>query len=186
MTFKNGENKLQMNISCTECGNQDVIDIQKENFSFFTLPEKLKRFYDYNECAFVIKLKDTGEEFKIYMPTLGVTNFIKQYVRKRQSNNRNIDKAFLRISPFLFGNWRTLNDVKYDATNEESFKWSFKKMSAIIGIIDMLQSAINPEITDTCTSCGTEVKAPISFQGGIKKLFLFTFDDNRDFFDEFV
>ena len=186
ITFKDGENKLQMNMTCDECEQVDLVDIRKDNFSFFNIPTELMRFYDENERRFVIKLRESGEIIPIYLPTLGITSYLKQYIRKKQQNSRNYDKAFLKISPFLFDNWKALNDVSYERMAQDSYSWSHKKMSVIIELINMLQKALNPKVTHNCSSCATEVEAPLTFQGGIRRLFMYTFDDTTSILDELI
>ncbi len=186
MTFINGENKLQMQVDCPDCGGSDLVTLTKENFDIFDFPEKIRRFYDGDERAFIMTLKESGEKITLYLPTLGVTNFIKHYVRKRSQANKNFDKAFLNIAPFLFPSWRTLTDNTYDRMNEESFGWSLKKISAVINVVEILQNSVNPEITHNCKTCNSEVKAPLNFQGGVKGLFLYTFDNSGDFFNEIM
>lgn len=186
LTFKDGENKLQMPIQCNECGNSETIDINKENFNFFEIPFKLEKFYNPEERAFIMTIKETGEQIKIYMPKLGITNFIKHYIRKKRQSQQNLDMAFLNIAPFLFNDWRKLTDGTYGRLMEESFSWSIKKMSIIINVIDMIKQGINPQIKHICSACSAEVQAPISFPGGIKSLFLYTVDTSRDFLDGLV
>lgn len=179
-TFKDGENKLQMTINCNQCGHSDLIEIGKNNFNIFKMDEKIQRFYSSDEKSFILNTKG-GERIELFVPTLGVTNWIKNLVRTKRQKNEYFDTAFLKIAPFLFPNWRAMSERQYKLVNDDSFQWSVKKMSIVVGIIDLLQESINPNILHTCTSCGTEVASPINFQGGIKGLFLYT-----DIFDELV
>ena len=180
LTFKDGENKLQMTINCNQCGNSDVIEISKYNFDFFTLDEKLQRFYNSENRSLTLTTK-SGDVIELFIPTLGVTNWIKNFVRNKRQKNEYFDTAFLKISPFLFSDWKRLSEQSYDAMNQKSFTWDVKKMSIVVGVIDLLQKSIDPNIKHSCNSCGAEVSSPISFQGGIKGLFLYS-----DIFDELV
>ena len=173
LTFKNGENKLQMNMNCPVCGNTDLIDINKNNFNFFTLDYRLEPYFDMDKKSISLKIND-GSIVDLYIPTLGVTNYIKNLVRTKQQRKEYFDKTFLKIAPFLFNNWRAISDKTYNKVNEETMMWSVKKMSVVVGVIDLLQESINPNIEHTCTSCGGDVKQPLDFQGGIKSLFLYT------------
>lgn len=179
-TFKDGENKLQMTVNCNQCGNSDLIEIGKNNFNLFKLDERLQRFYSPENKSLMLTTKD-GETIELFIPTLGVTNWIKNLVRTKRQRNEYFDTAFLKISPFLFGDWRILSDKVYNTVNDNTFQWSVKKMSIVVGIIDLIQDSINPNIAHTCTKCGAEVAASINFQGGIKGLFLYS-----NIFDELV
>lgn len=177
-TFINGENKLTMNVSCPTCGNIDLIELNKNNLSFFNIDERLMRYYDSNEKTFVIRTKD-GDEFPIYLPTIGVGIFIKNYIRSKIQNRDYYDKTFMKMAPFLFKDFRLLNESSYKAKNEETLDFGHKKLSIFSGIIDLFAKSISTDIQHTCSSCSSEVAAPINFQGGIKSLFLYT-----DIFDE--
>lgn len=171
LTFKEGENKLQMNINCDQCGTSDSIFVSKETFQLFDIPEELKEYYsETDRCINVVG--NDGETISLYIPTLGVTQFIKNLIRTKSQKKEYFDKSFIKIAPFLFNNWRTLTDRTYNAMNDKTFGWDIDKMSKVILAIDYLEKGVTPEITHTCSVCGAEVKAPISFQGGIKAFFL--------------
>lgn len=178
LTFINDENALQMDIPCPNCGNVDRIHIHKERIDYFKIDERIMKYYDSSTKSFLVKLKD-GDSFELYLPTLGVANFIKNYIRNKAQRQEYYDKTFVRMAPFLFKDWKALTEGTFKAKNTETLNWSHKKISVISGIIDLFAKSVNTEIAHICTVCGEDIKAPISFQGGIKSLFLYT-----DIFDE--
>ncbi len=171
ITFKEGENKLQMTLNCDQCGNSDNMYVSKETFQLFQLDENIEHLYDSNKRCLVITGED-GEEINLYVPTLGVTQFIKNHIKTKSQTKQYFDKSFLKLAPFLFGNWRVLNEKTYNTANDKTFGWNIDKMSRVILAIDYLQNGVTPEIKHDCSVCGAEVEAPITFQGGIKALFL--------------
>jgi len=183
-TFKNGENKLTMSASCNHCGNTDQVELTKNNIAFFHIDERLMKYYDPQNKCFMIRMKDNedgtpNKPFPVYMPTLGIGTFIRQYVSTKINNQQYYDKTFIRMAPFMFKDWRTLNEVNYNDANTDTLTYGHKKLSVVSGIIDIMLKSINTDITHRCTSCGSEVTVPINFQGGFKSLFMYT-----EIFDE--
>jgi hypothetical protein len=162
-----------MNVQCNSCGNVDEIELNKNTLNFFTVDERLMKYYDETEKTFIIKTKD-GVEFPIYLPTLGVGIFIKNFIRGKINSREYYDKVFMRMAPFLFNDWRSLNAMTYKSKNEETMDYGHKKLSVFSGILDIFAKSISTDVTHSCTSCSSEVTAPINFQGGIKSLFLYT------------
>lgn len=172
-TFKNGENKLTMDVNCQSCGNMDKKEITRDSLNMFHIDERIMKYYNPEQRSFIIRTKD-GEEFPIFLPTLGVAKFIRTYVRKKYENNQYFDRVFIRMAPFLFPDWRTLTELAYKNKADDTFNFGHKKLSIISGIIDIFAKSISSDVLHTCTACGAEVSAPLNFQGGVKSLFLYT------------
>jgi len=188
LTFQKGENKLmlpiQCGISCAGDGSfKDKIEIKKEIFDYYTIEDKLMRFYDKEEKCFVINSPKVGV-IRLYVPSLGVTSFIKSYMRRKIKENQPFDKAFLKISPFMFNDWHTLTDKVYDAAVYDSLTWSPLKLSAVIRAAEMIRFGVKTEITTTCNQCGQEIRTEMTFPGGIRSLFLQCATDQDDPFDQ--
>lgn len=174
-TFKEGENKIYVYTNETE-----KVEVRKEMLNYFNLDEKLMKYYDENKRCFSFELKKTGEKFNLYIPSLGVSEFIKNYVKTKRQNNQNFDTSFIKYASFLFDDFRSLTNLTYDkALKEYITDWSYHKLSVINGIIEMFQKNIEPKIK--YNSGGVELEAPLNFQGGIRSIFLIS-----DIFDELV
>lgn len=176
LTFKEGENKLFINVRCgaTCLGDgsfQEKIEMKKENFEYYKIDPKLMQYYDPNACGFVINSEKAGT-IKLYVPSLGVTSFIKNYLRERIQRREFYDKAFIKVAPFLFDDWRTLNEAKFQQMQKESLSWNVYKLSAILKIAEKIRFGAKTELKRQCDKCGAEVAAPLAFPGGIKSLFL--------------
>lgn len=174
-TFKDGENKIYVN---SEDG--DKIEVRKEMLSYFNLDEKIMDKYNLDEKCFIFQLKDSQELFKIYMPSIGVTSFIKNYVRGKQQQGINVDASFIKFASFLFNDYRTLTTQSYDKALHDSSMWSLSKLSAMTGLVDMITQGVDPKVTYTSNG-GMELTAPLNFLGGIKSIFIIS-----DFFNELV
>lgn len=171
LTFKKGENQLNVSFNCNNCGKVDQRTIVKEMLSYYTpVPELQVRFSEEHRC-FHLKMVN-GEELKLYLPSLGVMNFIKNYVREKVQGKQEYDKAFLKWAPFLFSDWRLLNDAIYTKTLQDSYAWGTDKISVLDWFVTQMQGTVKAEIKNDCSVCGEEASAPINFRGGIKSLFL--------------
>jgi hypothetical protein len=170
-TFKKGENALNVTFNCKSCGKTETKSIVKEMLSYYTPADELQPRFSEEERCFHLKLTN-GEEIKLYLPTLGVMSYIKGYIREKAQTKDDYDKAFLRWAPFLFADWRILNDGSYQRMLQDSYTWSVDKISIVDWFVDQMQKTIKAELTNECSGCSAEVTAPISFRGGVKSLFL--------------
>ena len=171
LTFKKGENQLNISFTCETCSQVDEKSIVKEMLSYYTPDPKLQSRFDEDQRCFHLKLTN-GEELRLYLPSLGVMNYIKTYVSDKIQKKQAYDKAFLKWAPFLFNNWRNLDDAFYTKAIQDSQSWGTDKISVIDWFVTSMQHTVKAEIVNSCSSCGAEATAPISFLGGIKSLFL--------------
>lgn len=176
LTFKNGENKLFVNMRCgANClgdgSFQEKVELKKENFDYYKIDPKLMQYYDPSARGFIIEHPKVGT-IRMYVPSLGVTTFIKNYLREKIQRREFYDKAFIKVAPFLFDDWRTLNEAKFAKMQQESMGWGPYKLSAILKIAEMIRFGVKTELKRNCDKCGAEVAAPLTFPGGIKSLFL--------------
>ena len=170
-TFKKGENGLNVTFTCKSCGKVEQKSIIKEMLSYYAPSPELQARFSEDEICFHLKL-DTGEEIKLYLPTLGVMNYIKQFIKDKMQRKEEYDTAFLKWAPFIFADWRILNDATYQSALQDSYAWSTSKISILDWFIDQMQKTIKAELTHTCSICSAEITAPISFRGGFKSIFL--------------
>jgi hypothetical protein len=177
LTFKNGENKLVVNLKCGQTclgdgSYNEKIELSNDNFEYYTIEPKLMRYYSPAERCFVIPSKEVGT-LKLYIPSLGITTFIKNYLRDKARKQEFFDKTFMKVAPFMFGDWRTVNEQVYKRTEQDSFGWNNKKLSAMLKLVELIRFGVKTKLTRQCDKCGAEVSAPLSFPGGIRSLFLY-------------
>ena len=178
LTFKNGENKLVITVS-DDNGVEEKIEVTKDSLDYFNPDERLQKYYDSSERCFKIQMKN-GESFNIYLPTLGIMNFIKNFIKKKQNENKNFDRTFIKYAPFVFPDWNILTQAVYEREAQNSLEWSLQKISVIDKLVEILSSSINPQVRYVSSNGGERV-APLDFQGGIKSIFLIS-----DIFGELV
>ena len=179
LTFKNGENKLIVKLDCKECGTDNKEELKNGSFDYYKIKGKLMEYFSPEEKCFIIQSAKAGN-FKLYVPSLGVTTFIKSYLEGKQARGEKYDKSFVKVAPFLFGDWRFLNEAAYQKAEQDSWGWDPTKFSAISKLTEMIRFGVKLSITKNCTSCGAEVTAPITFPDGIKSLFIISEDNIFD------
>ncbi len=165
LTFINGENKLQVPISETK-----KLDVTKDMVDFITYDERLFKYYNPEKLCFSLKFK-SGKVIDIFIPSIGVSQWIKNYVIRKQQSQQPFDEDFINFAPFVIPDWKGLNDLSYEQIIEESFKWSPLEISAISHIRKLFIDTVNPVIKFNDES-GAERTAPLTFQGGIKSILL--------------
>lgn len=165
LTFPNGENKLQVKVS-----DKMKIDVRKEMINYITFDPQLMRYYDEDERCFVLKPKG-GQELKLDIPSVGVTQWLKHYIIRKQRMQETIDEDYLNFAPFIIRNWRGLNDDVYHRLVEDSNRWNIMTISLMVQFKKIFSDTIDPVIRFKDEG-GVEQTAPLNFQGGIKSLFL--------------
>jgi len=165
LTFPNEENKLQVKISDTK-----KIDVKKDMVSYISLDPQLMNYYDEEERCFVLKIKG-GRVLKLDIPSIGVVQWIKNYIIRKRQLQDYIDEDYLTYASFIIRNWRGLNDEFYNSCIEDSHKWDITTISLLVHVKQLLSDTIDPVIRYTDEG-GMEHIAPLNFQGGIKSLFI--------------
>lgn len=176
LTFKNGENKLSVNIKCGQTcmgdgSYSEKIELSNDNFEYYSIDPKLMNYYSSDERCFVIPSQAVGL-IKLYIPSLGVTTFIKNYLRTRSQKQEFFDKTFMKVAPFMFGDWKTMTDATYKRAEQDSFGWNDKKLAAMLQLVEKIRFGVKTKLTRQCKKCGVELSTPLSFPGGVKSLFL--------------
>jgi len=165
LTFPNGENKLQVKVA-----ENKTIDVKKDMVSYITLdPELMKRYDEVDRC-FVFRLK-IGRVLKLDIPSVGVTQWLKNYILRKQNEQRSFDADYLNFAPFVIRQWKGLTDEVYHKYVEDSHSWDVTTISLMVHVKKLFADTINPVVRFTDEG-GTEQTAPLNFQGGVKSLFL--------------
>lgn len=165
LTFPAGENKLQVKVSDTK-----KIDVKKDMVKYITLDPKLMQYYDEDERCFILKIKN-GRIIKLDLPTVGVTQWLKNFIIRKQRAQEFIDEDYLSFAPFLIRNWRGLSEELYLKYVEDSHGWDVITVSILSHVKKLFSDTIDPVIRYNDEG-GVEQSAPLNFQGGIKSLFL--------------
>ena len=171
-TFPSGKNDVKLKIT-----EKDDIVMRKENVKFIEFPEKLMKFYNEQKRCFSFPVdktslfKETDGKMDIYMPTIGVSDWLKDYMISANQRRDNIDQDFLSYASLLIPDWRNLNvDYYYDLVDKTS-DWGTYEWTLISKVRDIIVNAAgNPTIT-YIDKGGVEREVPLYFRNGLKSLF---------------
>jgi len=165
LTFPSGENKLQIKVSDTK-----KVDVKKDMVNYISLDPQLMKYYDEEERCFVLKPRG-GKVLKLDIPSIGVTQWLKNYIIRKQRLQESFDEDYLSFAPFVIRNWRGLSDDVYNKFVEDSNRWDITTISLMVHVKKLFSDTINPVIKFVDEG-GAEQIAPLNFQGGIKSIFL--------------
>ena len=163
-TFPVGNNELMFNIS-----ENEQIPIIKDNIDFINFPEELMKYYDEHDRCFKLRFKN-GKVINLYITTLGVGNWLKNYITQKQQAREQVDQDFLMYAPLLIKSYRRFSVRAYETMIEESTNWGIQEWSALSHFRDIIMSQTEPMIRYT-DEAGLERSAPLTFRGGFKSIF---------------
>ena len=138
--------------------------------NYISLDPQLMKYYDEEERCFVLKPRG-GKVLKLDIPSIGVTQWLKNYIIRKQRLQESFDEDYLSFAPFVIRNWRGLSDDVYNKFVEDSNRWDITTISLMVHVKKLFSDTINPVIKFVDEG-GAEQIAPLNFQGGIKSIFL--------------
>lgn len=173
-TFTKGNNELKVTVS----EGKDVT-VYKDNIDFIELDPKLMNHYSPEKRCFVFKTKSGGNvpaELNLYMPSVGVSNWLKGYIERKTRRQEGFDQDFASIAPMLIKDYRNLNDSTYEKFIASCMDYGVYEYSLIAKVKKLIQESISPKLKYEDED-GAEKTAPLNFRGGLKSLFLLDLDD---------
>ena len=168
LTVPEPENSLKVD-HVDKKGKTHEIEIKREYFDYFTIPEEIEKYYDPEMRLYVIKTKSYGE---IYMrpPSIGVMQEVTKYIKERQEKGLEIDQSLLQLAPFVATNWRSFNQKKLFELEVEMNGWTNNQYLLLYKLAEKMKVGIQPEMNVIIEN--EEVSIPINFRDGIKSLFI--------------
>jgi len=168
LTFPEPESKLTVQHKDKK-GKKHEVEVKKENFKYFSVPDALDKYYDKEACAFLIETKSFGTII-MKPPTIGIMQRMTSYIKDRQEKGESIDQSVLQVMPYLVSEWRGFDDKSIFKFEIEMNGWSNKKYSLIYKLAEQMKIGIQPDME---VQIGDEWEVvPIGFRDGIKSLFI--------------
>jgi len=140
----------------------------------FQMDPEFEKYYRPDYKCFEIESKKMGETFHLYAPTLGNIEKITNRVIADRKKGKQIDKAFVKIAPYLIQDWSQFSDEDFTSMRMQSIGWHQNKFPFINRFAELYQAAKPNSVKMICPKCGSEMKSPL-FLGSsftIKSLFL--------------
>lgn len=166
LTFIEDDNSLKLDLN-----EHQSIDLTKEMLQPLTFDKRVEKYYSAEERCFVFtSSKHMDKPLRIYIPSLGVNQWVRDYVLAKSNAKVGFDKNFIILAPFLIRDYRGLTADIYDDIVKRHSKLSTFELSLISQVVDLIKNSVNPYIK-YIDEAGGEQTAPLSFRGGFKSLF---------------
>ena len=69
------------------------------------------KYYNIEKRCFTFPTKNQAiNHINIYMPCVGVTQWLKSYIQRKNQRQESYDQDFITIAPMLISDYRKLND----------------------------------------------------------------------------
>jgi len=175
-TFPNGENTLPHKFECTceDPGYSELLPIQSGMLTDFDLPLELDEFYSKEERCYIVNSEKLNTKFKLYLPTLGAINKLRDIIVSQREKGENIDPTFIKVVPYLIGNWESLSTEIFLMLNDEMLNWHINKFTFIVKFAEAIQQAKRQVLKATCPLCNNKIDSRIFLDSSftVKDLFL--------------
>ena len=168
LTFPEPESNLTVD-HVDKKGDKHQIEIKKENFTYFKVPETLDKYYDEERKSFMIETKSFGT-IEMRPPSIGVMQKMTAYIKDRQEKKEKIDQSVLQVMPYMVSEWRGFTDKEIFKFEVEMNGWSGKKFSLIYKLAEEMKVGVKPDMSVQIGDDWEDV--PIGFRDGIKSLFI--------------
>jgi len=177
LTFQKGSS-LTTNATCT-CNGEVKIELKRENFKSFDIPEKIKKYFNPQNMSFQFSVKN-GKIFNLAPPTIGLQKSFTEYIIKENSEKRKPNLSFLKIIPFLLYDRTniTIDGIKAKLTEYEKMDdMSFQFLNSTV---EKMTFGIE-KLYKNCETCGLEVHTDMIFPNGPSAVFVV-----HDAFEQFI
>mgnify|MGYP003645560838 CR=1 FL=1 len=177
LSFVKGENRIVLTpeVTCKKenCAFKFGIELRTGVLTNYQLDQKLMKYYSKVERKFIFPVNRIGKSLAMTVPSIGVIDAISNYVKNSVRAGKEIDESFIKIAPFLFDDWRGLDDKKIQMKSLDSESWTKEEFSIYFQLAEEIKIGTKLEVSLPCQTCGaSEVTAPISFPGGFRSLFV--------------
>ena len=176
LTFQEG-NGLSVNVRCS-CGQENAVELKKDNFVYHEIDEKLGKFYNKGTGSYQFKTIN-NKSYELTPPNIGLQKAFSDYILRENNEKRTPNLAFLKIIPFMLTG---RSNITYDGVKaklkefEDMDDISFQFFNAAVG---KMTFGIK-ELKKNC-SCGEEVHTEMQFPNGASGIFVI-----HDAFEAFI
>lgn len=168
LTFPEPESNLTVD-HVDKKGNKHQVEIKKDYFTYFKIPQTLDKYYDSEAKSFMIETKSFGT-IEMRPPTIGIMQKMTAYIQDRQEKKEKIDQSVLQVMPYMVKDWRGFTDKDIFKFEVEMNGWSNKKYSLIYKLAEEMKVGVKPDMSVQIGDDWEDV--PIGFRDGIKSLFI--------------
>jgi hypothetical protein len=177
LTFQNGSS-LTTTTTCT-CNANCSIELKRENFKMYEVPDRIKKFFDPSTFSFRFKINN-GRVFNLAPPTIGLQKAFTEYIIKENAEKRKPNLSFLKIIPFLLYDRTSITQEGIKSKLDEYEKMDDVSFQFLNSAVEKMTFGIE-KLSKICESCGLEVHTDMIFPNGPSAIFVV-----HDAFEQFI
>jgi hypothetical protein len=175
LTFLRGENRilLKPKVDCvkTTCPLSNGIELRTGVLSRFQIDDNIMKYYSPEEKIFQFYIPKMDRTIPMAIPSIGVMERLTSFYKSGKAKGQMIDDSFRKIAPYIFEDWRQMNDGYIISRMREIDYWTKEEFSLAFEMSGRLKVGTKTTANIKC-NCGAEVTAPISFPGGYRSIFV--------------
>jgi hypothetical protein len=177
LTFLQGENRIILTpeTACKDkkqCPINSGIELRTGVLSSYEIEPRVMKYYSPTSRSFIFPVHKIGKEISMTVPSIGVMEVVTNFVNQSMTKGIEVDDSFAKIAPFIFPEWRGLNENVIMEKMKESDSWTKEEFSLYFELSELIKIGTELDVNLSCPTCGAEVTAPITFPGGFKSLFV--------------
>ena len=177
LTFLQGENRIILTpeTACEnkkQCPINSGIELRTGVLSSYEIEPRVMKYYSPTSRSFIFPVHKIGKEIIMTVPSIGVMETVTNFVNQSMARGIEVDDSFVKIAPFIFPEWRGLNENAIMTKMKESDSWTKEEFSLYFELSELIKIGTELDVNLSCPTCGAEVTAPITFPGGFKSLFV--------------
>lgn len=181
ITFDDRENILYQTVQSPCHGKKEKVEIENSVFGYYEIKKAIMHYYSEEERCFIITHKSDKpkfQPFRLYVPSIGVLQFISRYIRDKEIEKQRqkggfYDKQFLTFLQFMVKDWVDLTNDTIDKYYKDYKSWGPDKHSVVCLWVEKMDLSIKPTIERRCKEegCDKPFSTQIRFRDGYKSIF---------------
>lgn len=165
LTFIEFPTILTVKCKCTECGEEDAVDVKAERIGSLKRDSISEYLSKYSEDGRCIRASIGKEQVDLWLPSCHNLSVARNHLSGASSQ----DKFMLC---FLVPPSVKLTEFDFDAFDSAIDSWTPAKYVYVKSFVQRVNSSYSVDIYYQCSSCGAGVAAPLRFRGGVRELFV--------------
>ena len=175
-TFSNGENKIEFEDECTECGQMLNYNLNADALHYEFPDEDLiqsywdGRIWEINPAEYDVD----HEPIKLYTPTLGKDEAIIEWATAKARANQKLDENFIEFLVWMLDKPSrdvAMLDRQIQKLHKEYKEWDVEMFSFMRDVLKNITINPSENLSMRCPHCGQETISGVQFPDGIQKLF---------------
>jgi hypothetical protein len=181
ISFPRGENRIILKVdrkNCKaeeagqQCPFQSGVELKSGILTHYKIPDVLKKYFVRETRSFIVTDPESGRNIEFFIPTIGVKENIDKWKVHMERSKKEVDSAFFDIAPYIFRDWREMDNSIIEAKYREMDYWTVFQFSLMDQVAKELTFATKLRSEIECPVCGAEVTALVHFRKGIRSLFV--------------